>query len=286
MFHANSWGLAFAAPMVGAGLVLPGAALDGPAVRRQLGEHAVTHTAGVPTVFLGLVEDARARAGAAGGGGDGLVLANHAPARDAALAALRLVVVGGAALPRSLLDFFAAAAPSAAVRQAWGMTEISPCGALNAPLGAPPPHALSSHAHAQTTPPLSAAAAHAASEAAVAAALKQGRPHVFMDMRLVDDSGKEVERDGVGSGELQVRGPIALRRYYRGKRDATDKDGWFATGDVATIDGQGRMQITDRAKVRRGTCLVCTLWLCDVSACLLAARWLLRAAFLLLARKP
>lgn len=205
MFHA--WGLAFAAPMVGARLVLPGPALDGPSVHALMLAHGVTHTAGVPTVWLGLMQ--------------------HLRGRRAGVPGLRLMIVGGAACPRALVDYFEGQ-HGVEVRQAWGMTELSPCGTLAAMKG-----------------PLAGALD---SQGVAALKLSQGRPHVFLDMRVVGEGGNELPHDGASFGDLQVRGPIAVRRYFRGAAPATDADGWFDTGDVGTVDAHGYMRITDRSK--------------------------------------
>lgn len=206
MFHANSWGLAFAAPMVGARLVLPGPFLDGASVYKLLEEQHITHTAGVPTVCLGLVD--------------------HMEQHRLKLSSLRLLVVGGAACPRRLIDFFEAQ-HGVEVRQAWGMTELSPIGTVGAVKGS---------------------TAHLGREALTQLKLKQGRPHVLIDMRIVGDDGKELPWDGKAFGNLQVRGPHTVSKYFNSDAAAADADGWFDTGDVATIDHLGHMQITDRSK--------------------------------------
>ena len=139
---------------------------------------------------------------------------------------LKMTIVGGAALPEAILatlrdDF------GIEVRQGWGMTEMSPVGTVN----------TLKVKHDS----LSAAERHKL-------ALKQGRPLYGVDMRIVDAAGKELPHDGVAFGELQVRGPWILREYFKGDGGDPLVDGWFPTGDVATIDPDGYMQITDRAK--------------------------------------
>lgn len=81
-------------------------------------------------------------------------------------------------------------------------------------------------------------------ENAISLKLKQGRPHVFQDMRIVDHRGKELPHDGATFGTLQVRGPCTVRRYYKFDKDAVDEQGWFDTGDVSTIDEYGHMQVS------------------------------------------
>ncbi|EFN53923.1 hypothetical protein CHLNCDRAFT_48981 [Chlorella variabilis] len=216
MFHANSWGLVFAAPMVGASLVLPGPFLDGASTYKLMEQQRVTHTAGVPTVWLGLQE--------------------HMERQQLRLSSLKMLAVGGAACPRRIIEFFEG--QGVEVRQLWGMTELSPAG--------------------------TASLTGLDGEGLVQLKLKQGRPHVFLDMRIVDDQGQELPWDGKAFGNLQasraaaqrhacplclhVRGPTTLSRYYNSDAAAADEEGWFDTGDVATIDSYGYMQITDRSK--------------------------------------
>lgn len=138
--------------------------------------------------------------------------------------ALRRVCVGGAALPPALLEGFERRGIE--VRHAWGMTELSPLGLLAAPL--PSDATLDA-------PSLKARK------------LKQGRA-LHLDMRLVDDEGAEVAWDGVSLGRLQVRGPTVVERYFRIPESALSEDGWFDTGDIATIDPEGYVSIADRAK--------------------------------------
>ncbi|PSC71890.1 long-chain-fatty-acid-ligase [Micractinium conductrix] len=205
MFHANSWGLAFAAPMVGAKLVLPGPYLDGPSMFKLMEEQKVTHTAGVPTVWLGLLE--------------------HMEQQRLHLGCLRVMAVGGAACPRRIIDFFEE--QGLEVRCPWGMTELAPIGTISGVKGS-----RQGLGH----------------EALVQLKLKQGRAHVLIDMRIVDDEGKELPWDGKAFGNLQVRGPTSISRYYKAEGPAVDAHQWFDTGDVATIDEFGYMQITDRSK--------------------------------------
>lgn len=118
MFHANSWGIAFGAPMVGARLVLPGPALDGHSVHSMIQSYRVTHTAGVPTVWLGLMEHMNNSS-------------QNGMADSMGLKSLSLMIVGGSACPRVLIDFFEMK-HGVEVRQLWGMTELSPCGTVGA----------------------------------------------------------------------------------------------------------------------------------------------------------
>ena len=209
MFHANAWSLPYACPIVGAKLVLPGPAMGDPATLADLlDSESVTATMGVPTVWLGLLAYLRESGRRPG--------------------ALERMVVGGAACPRSLMDAFREEY-GVNVHHSWGMTEMSPLGVINSPtrsvLALPP----------EEQPDIR---------------VKQGRGVFGVEMRIVDESSHELPWDGVSSGALQVRGPWVCGQYFQ--PDEADpahlQDGWFDTGDIATIDPFGFMQITDRAK--------------------------------------
>ncbi len=207
MFHANAWGIPYAATMAGAKLVLPGPHLDGENVQSLITGEGVTMTAAVPTIWLMLLDYLK-RSGK-----------NIRP--------LTNVVIGGSACPRSMMETFQRDY-GATVRHAWGMTEMSPLGTVNTPL-----------------------AKHMAlsEDARFDLAEKQGRPIYGVDMRIVGDDGRELPRDGVAFGDLQVRGYWIANAYHKQDRsDAHTDDGWFSTGDVATLDGDGYMRITDRTK--------------------------------------
>ena len=208
MFHVNAWGLPYAAPMVGASLAMPGPLLDGASLHRLIGEENVTFVAGVPTVWLGLLEHLRATGGTLPAGMRGLV--------------------GGSALPQMLVEAFEQEFGTT-LQHGWGMTEMSPVGAYNAPK--------------PETGDMSAEARYAHSR-------KQGRPPFGVKMKIVDSQGRELPRDGETFGELCVRGPWVTSRYF-GDEDAQEafaEDGWFRTGDVTTIDESGYMHIVDRSK--------------------------------------
>ena len=207
MFHANAWGLAFAAPAAGAKLVMPGGQLDGASVYELLDREQVTFSAAVPTVWLGLLQHLRDH---------GLKLPH-----------LRRVVIGGAALPEVILRAFAEDY-GVEVVHGWGMTETSPLGTLG---GVPAPLAAASH------------------DERMAYLLKQGRPPFGIELKLADDTGAELPWDGRTPGRLLVRGFAVATGYMNGAGgEIVDPDGFFDTGDVATIDQWGSMQITDRAK--------------------------------------
>ena len=205
MYHANGWGLTYAAPAVGAKLVMPGSALDGASLAALMAQEKVTFAAGVPTVWAGVLE--------------------HLRAHDLRLPHLRLAVVGGAALsPRLLRLFDELQIP---MIHAWGMTELSPVG--GACVMTPETDDLPADARA-------------------ALRLKQGRVPYGIDMRIVGEDKRPLPHDGMAVGSLQMRGPAVVRRYFRHEADSLDEDGFFETGDVATIDRHGFMQIVDRAK--------------------------------------
>lgn len=206
LFHANAWGLSFAAPMSGAKMVHPGAKLDGASVHQLLAEEGVTFTAAVPTVWLGLLQYLEANP-------------------DAKMPKLERVVVGGSACPRVVMEKFEDKY-GVTILHGWGMTEMSPVGSVSR---------------------LKASQENLPRAEQLNAKLKQGRPPYTVEMKIIDDHGKELPRDGKTFGNLVVRGPAIASAYYKGD-SILDKDGFFDTGDVATIDSEGFMAITDRAK--------------------------------------
>lgn len=205
MFHVNAWGIPYSAPLVGAKLVFPGASLDGQSLCALFESENITFTAGVPTIWLEVLQ----------------YLQNS----GTGLSTLRRMVVGGAACPQNLMQRFAEE-HGIQLQHAWGMTELSPLGALNSPK------------YRQTKLP--------DDERKITAA-KQGRPPYGIDLKIVDDNGCELPRDGCTAGELFVRGQWVINEYF-GSDTSPLIDGWFPTGDVATLDADGYMQITDRAK--------------------------------------
>jgi fatty-acyl-CoA synthase len=205
MFHANAWGLAFATPGIGANLVLPGPRLDGASVHELIINEGVTFAAGVPTVWLALLD--------------------YLDANGLGLGTLKRVIIGGSAMPERMLHRFRG--HGVEVTHAWGMTEMSPMGTVCTL--APQVKAL----------PF---------EEQIPYRMKQGRTPFTIDMRLVDEDGNPLPHDGRTVGHLQVRGPGVTRAYLGEENDALDAEGWFDTGDIATICPLGYMQITDRAK--------------------------------------
>ncbi|MFO1311067.1 MAG: 3-(methylthio)propionyl-CoA ligase [Burkholderiales bacterium] len=211
MFHVNAWGIPYAAAMTGAKLVFPGPSLDGKSLHALIEGEGVTLSAGVPTVWQGLLA--------------------YMEQNGLAFSTMRRTVVGGAALPPAMLRTFEEKYAVRAVH-AWGMTEISPIGTVCA---LRPKHEGLSR------------------EDVYKVKAKQGRAVFGVDMRIVDADGKELPWDGEASGDLLVRGPWIVSSYFRGEGGnplVVDEHGdtWFPTGDVATIDPDGYMQITDRSK--------------------------------------
>jgi acyl-CoA synthetase (AMP-forming)/AMP-acid ligase II len=208
MFHANAWSIAFSAPIAGAALVLPGPKLDGASIYEMLTEGRVTITAAVPTVWLMLLQ-----------------YLEQNPALK--LPHLDRVVIGGSACPEAIMKAFVEDY-GADVVHAWGMTEMSPIGSLGVQSG-----------RAAALPP----------DRWWKLKLKQGRPPFMVDMKITDDEGNTLPHDGRTFGRLKVKGPAVAKSYFKGEGiSAFDAEGWFDTGDVATIDEFGYMHITDRAK--------------------------------------
>lgn len=206
MFHANSWGLVFSAPMAGAKMVMPGAKLDGASVHELLAAEKVTCTAGVPTVWLMLLQ--------------------HMESTGAKLPDLKRLVIGGSAAPRSMIEAFETKY-GVEVRHAWGMTEMSPLGTVCAMTGEN---------------------AHLTGAAKFDVKTSQGRVPFMVEMEITDDDGRKLPWDGKTFGRLKVRGPAISAAYFHEDDPILDEDGFFDTGDVATIDAAGYMRITDRSK--------------------------------------
>jgi len=204
MFHANAWGLPYSTPLVGAKLVLPGAKLDGESILELMEQEKVTFSAGVPTVWLALLQ--------------------HMQKVGGRFSTFRRAIVGGAACPpalsKALSDLDVEAIHS------WGMTEMSPAGTTGKLL----------NKHLGLT-----------KEQRLKVLERPGRVLFGVDMKIVDERGNELPWDGKARGDLLVRGPWVIDRYFREEASAL-KDGWFPTGDFATIDADGYVQITDRSK--------------------------------------
>ncbi len=210
MFHANAWGAPYAAAMVGAKLVLPGPHLDGESIFNLMLQERVTFSQGVPTVWLMLFQ----------------YLDAH-PELDPKSLGVKRVGIGGAAVARSMLERFEKQF-GAEVVQGWGMTETSPIGVISKLL---PKHAQVS------------------AEDLVKTKLKQGRGVWGVDLKIVDEHGQALPWDGVAFGHLHVRGPWVTSGYFKSEGgQVLDAEGFFPTGDVATIDPDGYLQLVDRAK--------------------------------------
>ena len=206
LFHANSWSLAFSAPMVGASLVMPGPKLDGASVHSLLEDEAVTMSAAVPTVWLGLLQ--------------------FMQTSGKKLSTLKHVGIGGSACPRIITESFETQY-GVRVTHAWGMTELSPLGSFCA---------------------IKPETAALAGQALYDLKQKQGYAPFSVEMKIADDSGRSLPRDGKTFGRLMVKGPSVSKGYYGIDAAILDEEGFFDTGDVATIDENGYMLITDRSK--------------------------------------
>jgi fatty-acyl-CoA synthase len=205
MFHVNAWGLPYSCPLVGARLVLPGAALDGKSLYELFEGEKVTFSAGVPTVWLALLR--------------------YMTECGLGFSYLKRVVVGGSACPPAMIEAFARHGVEAL--HAWGMTEMSPIG---------------------TTAQFKSKHLALSEEARLAIRCKQGRVIFGVDMKIVDGEGRDLPWDGKAFGDLLVKGPWIASAYFKGEGGTPLRDGWFPTGDVATIDPDGNMKITDRSK--------------------------------------
>ena len=211
MFHVNAWGLPYAAALTGCKLVFPGGAMDGKSIYELIEAEKVTFAAGVPTVWQ--------------------MLLGHMKPASLRFSTLDRTVIGGSACPPAMIKSFQDDY-GVRVLHAWGMTEMSPLGTLtslkNKHLALP-------------------------ADQQMQLLQKQGRAIYGVDMKIVDGDGKDQPWDGKAYGDLLVRGPWVVASYFKGEggnplvKDAAGKD-WFPTGDVATIDADGYMQITDRSK--------------------------------------
>lgn len=210
MFHANAWGTPYTAAMVGAKLVMPGPHLDGASVYDLMKSEGVNQSQGVPTVWMMLFA----------------YLDEH-PEIDPHELGLRIAGTGGAALPQSMIERFDRDFGAVSM-QGWGMTETSPLCVIGRLL--PKHEGLSEQEHTRIK-------------------LKQGRGIWGVELKIVDDDGNRLPWDGKAFGEVWVRGPWIASGYYRGEGgDKLDAEGFFPTGDVATIDPDGYLQLVDRAK--------------------------------------
>jgi fatty-acyl-CoA synthase len=209
MFHAASWGLPWSGAIPGIKFVY--SAVNDPAILCELFEREqVTHSAGVPTVWLAMFQHLDSI------GKD----VRH-------VGKLETAIIGGSAAPKFMIERLMN--NGVRVAHAWGMTETSPIGTTGAY-----PWNWERMSFAEQVDLVS----------------KQGRPAFGVELRTVDldDPTRELPRDGKTSGTLQVRGPWVIKRYFKAEADAVDADQWFDTGDVATIHPDGTLQLTDRTK--------------------------------------
>ncbi|MGC0222625.1 long-chain fatty acid--CoA ligase [Pseudooceanicola nitratireducens] len=209
LFHVNAWGVPYASAMVGAKLVLPGPQLDGKSLYDLARDEGCTFSLGVPTVWLGLFQHL-----------------DRDPSADAGALMLNRVVIGGSAAPRAIIQRFRDIGVTAI--QAWGMSETGPVAAICTLLARQRDLPESEQIDIQTL---------------------QGRGIYGVELRVVDDEGNILPHDGKSAGDLQVRGPWVTSGYFRGEGgDVLDGDGWFSTGDVANINPDGFVRLTDRSK--------------------------------------
>jgi len=209
LFHVNAWGIPYSTFMTGAKLVFPGPKMgDGETLCELMDSEDVTLALGVPTVWMALLQ--------------------YTEQSGKRLDKLERTLVGGAAVPRSMIEAFRDK-HGVELRQGWGMTETSPLGTCNS---------------------LKAGLEALSPDEQLDVSVKAGRGIFGCELRIVDEEGAELPWDGEAYGALQVRGPWICSDYFKleGSAGAHTDDGWFDTGDVATIDPQGYMAITDRTK--------------------------------------
>jgi fatty-acyl-CoA synthase len=204
MFHVNAWGLPYSSLLVGANLVLPGNQLDGESLYQLIETQEVTFSAGVPTVWAGVLQ--------------------YMKTNRLEFSKFRRVLIGGSACPPNMMATFKDYGVE--VIHAWGMTELSPLG---------------------TVARLKSNDAGKSSEDQDKILQKQGRVIFGVDMKIVNQQGQSLPHDGQAFGDLHVRGPWVIQNYFQANQPTLIED-WFPTGDVANIDPEGHMQITDRSK--------------------------------------
>lgn len=210
LFHVNAWGIPYASAMCGAKLVLPGPQLDGKSLFELAVAEKCNFSLGVPTVWLGFFKHI-----------------DETPGIDTSALKLERVVIGGSAAPRAIIERFRRD-HNVFVIHAWGMSETSPLASIG--------NLLPKHRDLPV-------------EDQVSVQAKQGRAIYGVELRVRGEGGVTLPHDGKTSGDLMVRGPWIASAYFKNEGgDVLDKEGWFATGDVANIDPDGYVQLTDRSK--------------------------------------
>jgi fatty-acyl-CoA synthase len=209
MFHANAWCIPFAGVLNGATQIFGGPNPQPRDIVEIVHNERVTVVGAVPTVWIAIQS-----------------ILEKEPQWD--ISSIRCIPIGGSAAPRALIETFDKRY-KAPMLHAWGMTEMSPLGTV-----------CRLRSYTDGLP----------DDARYAIRAKQGYPVVGVEMRIVDESGREQPWDGKSMGEIQVRGPWVTAGYYNNPESASrfTDDGWFRTGDVATMDAEGCVQITDRTK--------------------------------------
>ena len=211
MFHVNAWGIPYASAMCGAKLVLPGSGLTGDRLYAHMIKEGCTFSLGVPTVWLSLFQ----------------YIEQNSQNMDLKALKLKRVVVGGSAAPRAMIEKFENLL-GVFVIQAWGMTETSPVATVANLL--PKHHGIDVQARFDVQ-------------------ARQGRAIFGVEVAVFGAEGQRLPHDGKSVGEIRVRGPWVLSGYFGSEAgSALDSEGWFSTGDVAYIDPDGFVQITDRSK--------------------------------------
>lgn len=210
MFHVNGWGIPHSSAMAGARLVLPGSQLSGENVYSMLRDEKCTVSCGVPTVWMALLEYAES-------------VDSEQRRRDIVVTRF---LSGGSAAPRRIIEKFEEYF-GVWLCQAWGMTETSPVVTVNIPLPRHDDLTLDERFDLQ---------------------MLAGRPLPGTEIAIFDDEGNRLPHDGHTTGQLKVRGHWIARAYYNHEDDAWDANDWFATGDMATLNADGYLKITDRAK--------------------------------------
>jgi len=207
MFHANGWGIPYAALMTGARIVFTGRQLQPADIAALIQNERATFTAGVPTIWMSLY--------------------GHLETNPHDLSSLRMVVCAGSAMPRQFIEWYEKKY-GIRFRLAWGMTETTPIATFMA---------------------VKDRLTRLPDKDRFDLLARHGLPLAGVEIRIVDAEGKELPWDGITMGELQTRGPWITSGYYNDPRsDQAFADGWFRTGDVATIDPEGYLQIMDRTK--------------------------------------